>query len=353
MTRVGRRATHALFVAAALTSTPACTLVARVTGPAWSERGSPLESGFEVADHRDKQRLRFLMFADAGTGKEDQGKTGRLMARECAERGGCDFALMAGDNVYLAGVRPSRGADDPRFAKRFEFPYADLGRLDMWAVPGNHDWYTRGSVDTEVRYTRSSARWRMPSHDYAVPGLPDWLRIYGLDTVKLSRGRDAAQLERARQALCSGDGWKLLFGHHPVYSSGKHADRRGEHPAVRDRLVAPLIEACGVHAYFAGHDHHQEHLTAPAFEQVVQGAGGKLRKVRRVRDRPAGVRSLYAASRFGFAIVEATPRRLEIRFFGYGRNEPYGELYCRVVDSSTFADPEGRLHPCSSGRQPD
>jgi len=331
MTRAGR-ARHALVVAVVLTTVPACTLVARIGGPKWSPRDVPITDGYTFADHRGETRLRFLVFGDSGTGKPDQARIARMMAGECETRGGCDFALMAGDNIYMVGVRPSRGPDDPRFDERFETPYEPLGRLDMWVVPGNHDWLTRGSVDTQVLYTRSSPRWRMPAHDYAVPGLPDWMRIYGLDTVKLERGRDEAQVERAAQALCQADGWRLLFGHHPVYSSGKHANRAGENPEIRGRLLRPLIEACRVQVYFAGHEHHQEHLDAPGFAQIVQGAAGKLRRLRSIEDRPPGVESLFATDRFGFALVEASASRMEIRFFGYGRDDEAAELYCRIFE---------------------
>ena len=67
----------------------------------------------------------------------------------------------------------------------FEVPYERFGRLDFWMVPGNHDWARPGLVDTEVRYSDRSERWRMLSHDYPIPRLPDWIHIYALDTNKL------------------------------------------------------------------------------------------------------------------------------------------------------------------------
>jgi len=347
-----RRAIVAALVASALAGASGCGLAHRMTGPAWSERRPPLDSGFEVADHRASEGLRFAVLGDAGTGKAGQIATGRHLAETCEARGGCDFVLIVGDNIYPAGVRGSRGVEDPRFEERFEGPFAPLGRLDMWAVPGNHDWFTPGSADTEVEYTRSSPRWRMPAHDYAVPGLPDWLRIYGLDSVKLNRGRDDGQLERARETLCGDDGWKLLFGHHPLYSSGRHADREGAHPRMIERL-APLLAECGVHVYFAGHDHHQEHLSAPGFEQIVQGAAAELRRVRPVQNRPPGVESVFAASRLGFALVEIDPHRMEIRFFGHADGEPLTELHRGNVSlsvMSTSDDPTGtpRMESCAS-----
>jgi hypothetical protein len=306
-----------------------------------------------ASDHRAATSLRLLVFGDAGTGKRRQFEVGARMAAECAARGGCALALMAGDNIYETGVRPSAPGQrpDPQFHEKFEKPYEPLGRLDMWAVPGNHDWHREGSIDAEIAYTRQSSRWRMPAPDYEVPRLPPWIHVYGLDTVQL----DGAQLARAREALCGAEGWKLLFGHHPIYSSGKHANRRGVLP-VLERLVVPLIEACGVHLYLAGHDHHQEHLRAPAFDQVVQGAAAKLHPLRSIAGRPAGVRTLGAAALPGFAILDASAERLELRFFGGGEGEPWREIHCQAYERQDFPDPERRSTRCgapvSSGTRP-
>lgn len=301
-------------------------------------------------DHRAKDRLRFLLFGDSGTGEPDQYRVGRRMAEECASRGGCDFALMLGDNFYGNGVKPPFVRDgrlvlDRRFTERFEAPYEPLGPLEFWAVAGNHDWSST-SVDAEIAYTRHSSRWRMPARDYAIPLLPDWIRIYGLDTTMLTQSRKRDQIERAKSALCGGGGWRLLMGHHPVYSSGWHGNSKGEYPKMIDPLLAPLIEACGIHLYLSGHDHHQEHLQAPAFDQIVQGAGGQLRDVQRIKQRPAGIEQLAAESLFGFALVEATPAHLEIRFFGYGRNHPYAAWHCRSYTLDDFADQERRSKSC-------
>ena len=66
------------------------------------------------------------------------------------------------------------------------------------------------------------------------------------------------------------DRWKLLFGHNPVYNSGHHRND-GQERRTRATVEQPLILACGIDLYLAGHAHHQEHLTARGFEQVIQG----------------------------------------------------------------------------------
>ena len=112
-----------------------------------------------VADHTGSDEIVALVFGDAGSGSDDQLELGRRMAEICREAG-CDLALMLGDNFYERGVdAPREGRWDPAFDTKFEEPYAGLGRLDMWAVAGNHDWYKgRESIDTQIAYTERSER---------------------------------------------------------------------------------------------------------------------------------------------------------------------------------------------------
>ena len=61
-----------------------------------------------------------------------------------------------------------------------------------------------------------------------------------------------------------------------------------------------------------------------------------------VKRRADDVEQLAAESLFGFAIVDVTPQRLELRFFGYGDGRPYAEWYCRVFERSEFSEIENR-----------
>jgi hypothetical protein len=198
----------------------------------------------------------------------------------------------------------------------------------MWVVAGNHDWYRgRESVDTQIAYSRRSDRWRMPAYDYAVPGLPDWLSIYGLDTTILDNGVSIGQLDRAEAELCGAGGWKTLFGQHPVLTSGRHANRDGAVPRV-NRAVRPLIERCGSDLHLSGHDHHQEHLIDDGFHQIIQGAAGGTRDVdERPADHPGT--QLFAARQYGFAILRIRREAIDVAFYGYepGRRQEFGVIY--------------------------
>jgi|TARA_B100000315_G_scaffold31031_1_gene26254 hypothetical protein len=193
-------------------------------------------------------------------------------------------------------------------------------------------------VQAEIDYSLLSPRWRMPYNHCAVRGLPSWLRIYGLDTTvffdlarendpfkisALRRSRDE-QLSALESALCTGGGWKLLFAHHPIYSSGPHALEEGGAgiaPEIRAALE-PLIQRCGIQIFFAGHDHHQEHIRADGFEQIIQGAGGRgLRGIATdLPDRKGFVEH-------GFALVTIDAESVEVMFYGVDRNGGAKAIY--------------------------
>ena len=287
---------------------------------------------FDDLTHKDKVVV--LVFGDSGTGSDDQYAVGRRMAEIC-EDAACDLALMLGDNFYQRGVRPQDdGRWDENFERKFEAPYRGLGPLTFWAVAGNHDWFGgRASVDTEIAYSLHSDRWRMPAYDYAIPGLPAWLRVYALDTVILDQGPNIGQLERAGRWLCGSSGWRILMGHHPVYSTGQHGGRTGTIDFM-ERALGPIIDRCDVQLYLAGHDHHQEHLSAEGFDQLIQGAAGRLRSLSgRKADSPA--RQRFGASRFGFATLAFTREAVDITFYGYPRDQ--AQVFSVIYEATLHA----------------
>jgi len=290
--------------------------------------------GLAVNDLRDREIVTLLALGDGGTGTTSQFEVGRQMARICEARD-CDLAVTLGDNFYERGVSPPRdGVWDEAFVRMFEAPYQELGAVQFWAVTGNHDWYGgRDSVDTMIAYSTRSDRWRMPSYDYAIPRLPAWLTIYALDTAVLLADADIGQLERASETLCDAPGWRLVTGHHPIYSSGMHGGPGGRNPRAAAALL-PLLERCDVDIYLAGHEHHQEHLRTGDLHHIIQGAAGRVRSVAAAGANRAA-QSLFTGARFGFAILEITRQEIAVDFYGYPPGDPaaFGLLYRARITS--------------------
>ena len=68
--------------------------------------------------------------------------------------------------------------------------------------------------------------------------------------------------------------WKVVFFHHPLYSSG---ERHGSDTELRDTLE-PLFVTYGVSIVFTGHDHFYERIKPQkGILYFVVGSGGRLR----------------------------------------------------------------------------
>jgi tartrate-resistant acid phosphatase type 5 len=258
----------------------------------------------------DANEVNFLVYGDPGTGGTQQYQVGRAMKTVC-DQVSCNFGILLGDAIYESGVKD---VNDSLFQTNFEKPYELFGRFDMWVAVGNHDW--RGNVQAQISYTLKSDRWRMPDGFYAVPGLPSWLHLYALDTTPLAYmiPIKTNQWKEMDSYLCDKSGWKFGFGHHPARSYGKH----GDNPFVKDNFKK-VSKKCGVQAYFAGHDHDQQHIDVGYYQQFIQGAAGKRRSIEYTGDAD----QLFAASEYGFAMVTVSPASFLIRYFNAETEEIY------------------------------
>jgi 3',5'-cyclic AMP phosphodiesterase CpdA len=68
--------------------------------------------------------------------------------------------------------------------------------------------------------------------------------------------------------------WKIVFFHHPPYSSG---GKHGSDTKLRE-VIEPIFLKYGVNAVFAGHEHFYERIKPQkGIYYFISGAGGKLR----------------------------------------------------------------------------
>jgi tartrate-resistant acid phosphatase type 5 len=253
----------------------------------------------------DRTEVTFVTLGDMGDGGSAQTHVAHAMYSVC-QRDGCDFVLGLGDNIYPHGVH---SVHDPAFQAKFEHPYARFQNIDFWMILGNHDWKPLVTgAQAEIDYTLHSDRWRLPHAHYAIPFLPPWLHMYGVDTSLLEAVVGVDQLHAAQAALCGQTGWRFLFGHYPTRSTG--AEGHSSSGFVTGALEH-LIRQCHIHVYFAGHDHHQAHLDLGFYQEIIEGAGGAALAPVRVGD----PQQRFGRATHGFAWVRVTTTRLEIRFY--------------------------------------
>jgi hypothetical protein len=208
-----------------------------------------------------KDKLRFAVIGDWGTGDSDQVGIARQMFSS-HQRSPLDFIISAGDNIYPNG-------SGRYFGKHFEAPFASLlkDRINFYTVLGNHDVHA-GRQD-QCQYPLfnmgGASFYRLTRGD----GLTEFFMLDSNDFDQ----RQAAWLENSLSD--SKAKWKIAVFHHPIYSSGK---THGSNVGLRKQLE-PLFTRYEVNIALSGHDHIYER-TKPqqGVQYFVSGAGGKVRR---------------------------------------------------------------------------
>ena len=246
--------------------------------------------------------FRFVTAGDVGTGGKGQRRVADAMAAHwCADP--FQTVLLLGDNIYENG-------EISRIAEVFEQPYAELLQKDVTfhAVLGNHDFRTRQGED-EIAYPG----YNMPDRYYTFTKGP--AQFFALDTNQFyldsDQNREAlwsAQHQWLKTELeRSSAQWKIVFAHHPIYSSGRHGTD-GELAAS----LSPLFEEYGVHLYINGHEHSYER-TQPINGTIYINAGNGGRSVRKVGESEW---TEYAKSRLGFTTFDVYNDRIVVKAIG-------------------------------------
>jgi acid phosphatase len=226
----------------------------------------------------------FILFGDWGRrGQIDQVHVAAQMAA-AASAIGARFVVSVGDNFYEGGVAST---EDSHWHESFENVYQDSALQIPWKVIlGNHDYY--GNCGAQIAYSKLSRRWEMPAR-YFVQTQPlgsgvtaDFFYVdttpmvkvyYGVkdETMRANvRAQDVpAQMAWLKKALAASKAeWKIVVGHHPIYSG----NARGGTPELVD-LILPVLYEHKVQAYFNGHDHDLQHLVTRNLNLFCSGAG--------------------------------------------------------------------------------
>ncbi len=242
-----------------------------------------------------KPAIRVVIIADFGR----QGDSQREVAAQVAaahRNKPFDLGLTLGDNFTDPdGVT---GPEDPRWQPGWEQLYQSLG-IPFFATTGNHDWNPADSPAGEILRTRSGGSWRMPALYYSFRAGP--AQFFALATHAFSRTQVAwleQEFDRSRAR------WKILYGHHPIYSYGVHGDT----PELQ-RLLLPVLKG-RAHVYLAGHDHLPQHLKPEGGVHffVAPSAGQSS------RPEQSGPLTLFSGSFYGFMTLEIDARQLKAAF---------------------------------------
>jgi len=238
---------------------------------------------------KQKGSFNFLIVSDWGwNGFKHQQEVADQMAIT-ADSVSPKFIVSCGDNFQVQGVASTQ---DPLWLTNFENVYNKLSlQIDWYPVLGNHDY--KGSTQAEIDYSKISRRWRLTDHYYTFARkINDSIsaRFIFMDTPpfveeyrKSPEGYpDIAQQDTSKELKWlkdvlenSKEQWKIVFGHHPVYSASK------THGNTKEMIehVKPLFDKYHVQFYICGHDHDLQHLREKGgkVDYIVTGTGGEPR----------------------------------------------------------------------------
>jgi hypothetical protein len=269
------------------------------------------------------QRVRVLAFGDFGDGGKDQLTVAAAMAAYHKDpQHPFDFGITLGDNFYEYGLN---SATHPRWKTNWEVPYGPLG-IRLYVSLGNHDYYDSASPIAEALYSQKSTSWCLPAAYYTYTAGP--VQFFVLDTDSIMRtaqkGQDRSPIDIQKKWLkaqldASKSPWKVVYGHHPVYSTGQHQDNA---PMITE--ILPVLKQ-RANVYIAGHDHDMEYLRPESDVYFfISGAGGHEK---RSFGADLQKRRLWGVDNaLGFSVLEADGSSLSVSFF----NENNAQL-CKVT----------------------
>lgn len=234
-----------------------------------------------------------------------------------------EFIIALGDNYYWRAGGRGTGKYDESTGKHYGEWLADIdttgknlpeGKAEknaFFPALGNHDYSdATPSLDTYLKYfklpgdgfSNSSDNERYydfvqgPVHFFVVNSNPD--EPDGID-------RRSKQARWLRDELTSStSAWKVVYGHHPPYSSDS------THGST-DELQWPYAE-WGADLVLSGHSHAYERIERDGIVYLVNGLGGASRY--RFDDEVEGSKKRYRSD-WGAQRATATSQTLELKFY--------------------------------------
>ncbi|MCE3234479.1 MAG: metallophosphoesterase [Vampirovibrio sp.] len=247
---------------------------------------SPLQAINKLKLPLKKDRdYRFIAFGDWGAGTPFQ-KDIAAQVTKLYDRDPYDAVLMLGDNIYPTG-------DIKKFGKVYfteMYPVLIQNGVNFIVALGNHDRHDSHELD-------QLAFFRMPGFYYQVS--KPHVDFFVLETNLFAK--DQVQQKWLEKALKDSKAdWKIVMGHHPIYSSGEHGMNAG-----LKKTLEPILVKYKADMYLAGHDHEYERFKPiQGVQHIVSGGGGAyLRNFN--KPLPASMVRLKAHHFLNFNLTEA------------------------------------------------
>ena len=209
--------------------------------------------------------VKFAIIGDSGRGTPEQHQVAAQMAR-FRERFKFNFVVMLGDNIYEGPASPED------YQRKFEEPYDTLldDGVKFFAVLGNHD--DPRQVSYPLFHMAGQRYYSFAPPEDPLTRLATRVEFFGLDSTNM----DSTQLAWLDERLgVSKAKWKVVFLHHPLYTSGRYRNASRAHRWA----IEPILTRHGVNIVLSGHEHiYQRSVLQQGVIYFVSGGAGSLRR---------------------------------------------------------------------------
>ena len=313
---------------------------------------------YQKAEIGSEYTTRFLVVGDWGREGQYHQKEVALQMALVGEIFRPNFVISTGDNFYPSGLkRVNDTAVSRTFTDIYHYPslqvpwYAVLGNHDYGDDSDKHDFSTRPDLQSSVWMQPLDERWICCGGRDFVRASPanitgddsDMLELFFVDTSPFVHeyygepwaavsGGILDQKDKTKAKIADLDvalerslaKWKIVVGHQPVRSNGRHGDT-SELLAV----LPNLLNRRKVSFYLAGHEHDLQDLSEPSndfLRYVVSGAGSRTRLESGMGHNIKNFFSTYA----GFTTIALSETTARVQFWFYDGTmayEYYAEAY--------------------------
>ncbi len=254
----------------------------------------------------EPQNIRIAVIGDYGSGEQAEQDVANLVLSWNP-----DFIITTGDNNYPDGAAETIDEHIGKYYHSYIHPYegafgegADQNRF--FPTLGNHDWRS-------VNASPYLEYFSLPGNERYYDVDLGFVHLFALDSDSNEPDGVGASSQQGlwlQEKLQSSDAsWKIVYMHHPPYSSGTHG------PVGWTRW--PYAQ-WGASTVISGHDHTYERIHADGIPHFVNGLGGGA--IYRFENIVEGSQVRYNGD-YGAMLIEAFPDQLNFQFI-----TRYGEL---------------------------
>ncbi len=235
-----------------------------------------------VIENPSPNGYNFFVLSDMGSTAIYKEDTVAAMVNKLSKTLHPKFVINQGDFFHDSGVKDTL---DPLWSAQFEkmFTAPELN-LKWYSIIGNHEYI--GNPQALVDYGKHNARWTMPARNYSFVQQVDSttsIRFVMIDTSPFvemykydekyheTKNQDTEKTVAFVDSVLSRshETWKVVVGHHPVYTSD--FVQGNTYGLIED--IAPLLKKYRVDFYLNGHVHKFEHLKRDGIDYMITSSG--------------------------------------------------------------------------------